>query len=63
MAMPTHAVVDTRDGAIRVRGHDGKMFTGATATAYAATLNRNREHPPYIVMELIKRSTRKDSGT
>jgi hypothetical protein len=51
MKMPTHIVIDTRDGWTWARDVDGHPFTETTATLYAALLNDNSkpEYRTYIV--------------
>jgi Rps23 Pro-64 3,4-dihydroxylase Tpa1-like proline 4-hydroxylase len=60
---PTHAVVDTIDGATWVKDADGELFTEATAEAFARQQNELR--PAFatcIVMNLTKRHTHLDWG-
>ena len=49
---PEAVVVDDRDGYTWAKGADGKPFTAATATAYAAKLNAECKpgHQTYAVL-------------
>jgi hypothetical protein len=55
--VPTHVVIDSRDGHVFSRDHHGRLFTGASAAEFMRVRNEALTNPTYLVMIL----TRKES--